>query len=319
MTIPAESSVSLRISYVPGSSTTADLSSDSTQLSYSNNSTLDSISSTGDSGVCMTQREVASHGESTSYDIVDEKRKDNNNANKIPELPVSISPTKKTIAQRSSARRHHRSNSANLYDLSVDLREKTIQCLENKYGGKEMANEAARQIQLCYRHWVISRSFLRMRAFSGRKRSITMPEKHFEKLKKTTLVFYGPDNPVMIVDGEDERRSPSPKIRHKSESDLSDIRPTVTLAELVNYPSLQLDSHDDTSTDSEELGDGEKKEDDVRDGLIENHFEKPTVPEEKVCYFVTLGLNIREEISMEEIFLSIELHSLNLYSKISPP
>lgn len=153
------------------------------------------------------ERETASHGESTSYEIVDETR------GHAEEAKVIIkSPSKKHIHRTSSRDRArvHRSDSVNLYELSTDIADKAIECLEKKYGGKERANQAARAIQQCYRHWVLNKGFKRVRAYSGRKRSLTMPEKQFQKLKQKSLFFYGPDNPVMIVDGEIERTRRAP-------------------------------------------------------------------------------------------------------------
>lgn len=137
----------------------------------------------------------------------------------------------KKAGQRTSRRgSHRRSESSNMYELSSDLREKNIECLEKKYGGKIKANNAARKIQQCYRHWVLNKSFLRMRASSGRKRSITMPEKHFEKLKKTSLVFYGPENPVMIIDDDNKFHTE----KALPISPLTTIGKQETLAEVLN-------------------------------------------------------------------------------------
>ena len=162
------------------------------------------------------ERETSSKGESTSYHTVDEKRteKDVNGNNwaatvcRSPAVsgsssPIVPSPSKKSIQRSGSKRTHRRDGSRSIqeYQLSSDLRDKKLELLEKKYGGKEKANNAALVIQQHYRHWVMGRSFHRIRAFSERKKSITrMPERHFEKLKQTSLVFYGPENPVMIVD-----------------------------------------------------------------------------------------------------------------------
>ncbi|XP_057296580.1 IQ motif and SEC7 domain-containing protein 3-like isoform X2 [Hydractinia symbiolongicarpus] len=224
---------------------------------------LESIASTGcDSGVSMSNREVASCGESTAYHLVDEKR-DVNSAQS--QVPVIFSPSKKLIAKRSSSRRHHRSSSGSFYELSTDLREKTIECLENKYGGKEKANAAAKTIQQSYRHWVLSRSFLRMRAFSGRKRSLTLPAKNFELLKKESLVVYGPDNPVMIVD--DNIVDTSPPVRRKLSADCVRTKEPPNIADLVDMKNLRLESN---STDSDDSAD--EKPNNLSGYLIENHF-----------------------------------------------
>jgi len=169
----------------------------------------------GDSGVDMLStnelddqtnmeldtRVTETHGESTSYQETNIRRLNSSPASMNRDIPLINTPSKKgKIIQRSLSRKHRRSDSSSVYELSTDLKAMVHECLENKYGGKEASNTAARTIQQCYRHYVLSKSFLRMRAFSGRRRSLTMPGKHFEKLKKTSLVFYGPNNPVMIVD-----------------------------------------------------------------------------------------------------------------------
>merc|ERR1712189_133907 len=71
-------------------------------------------------------------------------------------------------------------------------------------GVAKKANKAARIIQEYYRHWVFSKSFKRMRAYSEkRKRSISRPDARFAGRS----IIYGHDNPVLIVDlenGNDE-------------------------------------------------------------------------------------------------------------------
>ena len=91
------------------------------------------------------------------------------------------------------------------YQLSPDLQAMTVDLLANKYGGKEKANRAAKIIQEYYRHWVLSRSFRRVRAYSEkRKKSATQcPEYHFNAIKKKASV-YDIENPVLIVDLDDE-------------------------------------------------------------------------------------------------------------------
>ena len=186
----------------------------------------------------MTSRITESHGESTAYQTVDEKR----NMAISADVPRIITPTKRGLS-RSVSRRHRRSDSTSVYELSSDLKAMALECLENKYGGKERSNKAARIIQQYYRHWVLNRSFLRMRSMPGRRRSITMPEKHFEKLKQSTLVFYGPENPVMIVDDNVEDDSLN---EEKGKHEL--LKRTETLIETAveQYP----DNQDSVSTDS---------------------------------------------------------------------
>jgi len=165
-------------------------------------------------------RETSSHGESTCYDTVNEERNEKQNQESEAK---PITPKTKKLINRSSSRdraRHRRSDSTNLYELSADIAEKAMECLEKKYGGKDKANAAARTIQLSYRHWVLNKSFLRVRAYSGRRRSLTLPEKQFQKLKDKSLVFYGPENPVMIVDGEFERNNVEPPLVSSEEKEL---------------------------------------------------------------------------------------------------
>ena len=191
----------------------------------------------------ITSRITESHGESTSYQTVDEKR----NITISADVPRIMTPTKRGLS-RSTSRRHRRSDSTSVYELSSDLKAMALECLENKYGGKERSNKAARIIQQYYRHWVLNRSFLRMRSISGRRRSITMPEKHFEKLKQSTLVFYGPENPVMIVDDNVENDS-----LNEEEGKHDMLKRTETLIETAfeQYP----DNQDSVSTDSGESDD----------------------------------------------------------------
>ena len=149
--------------------------------------------------------EVSTHGESTSYNTVNEERTSKQQASE-PSKPNVKTSIKKLIRTSSRDRgRPIRSDSSNLYVLSSDIADKAIECLENQYGGKEKANNAAKTIQHYYRHFMLSKGFLRVRAYSGRRRSLTMPEKQFQLLKNKSLVFYGPDNPVMIVDCEIEK------------------------------------------------------------------------------------------------------------------
>eukprot|EP00794_Sanderia_malayensis_P006050 gene6050-6752_t len=94
------------------------------------------------------------------------------------------------------------------YVLSPDLKQVTVDLLANKYGGRDKANNAARIIQEYYRHWVFSKSFKRMRAYSEkRKRSITRPPmKSFEEDQLVgKSMIHNMENPVMIVDLTDER------------------------------------------------------------------------------------------------------------------
>ena len=93
------------------------------------------------------------------------------------------------------------------YQLSPDLQAVTVDLLANKYGGKEKANRAAKVIQEYYRHWVLSRSFRRVRAYSEkRKKSYTqIPEYPFNVVKKLSqTAVYDIENPVLIVDLDDE-------------------------------------------------------------------------------------------------------------------
>ena len=93
------------------------------------------------------------------------------------------------------------------YQLSPDLQAVTVDLLANKYGGKEKANRAAKIIQEYYRHWVLSRSFRRVRAYSEkRKKSFTQyPEYPFNVVKKLSqTAVYDIENPVLIVDLDDE-------------------------------------------------------------------------------------------------------------------
>ena len=160
-------------------------------------------------------RETSSHGESTSYNTVNEERTSKQQEPERKTKPIVKTPSKKLIHRTSSRdrARPHRNDSANLYELSTDIAEKAIECLEKKYGGKEKANGAARIIQHSYRHWILNKGFLRVRAYSGRRRSLTMPEKQFQLLKNKSLVFYGPENPVMIVDGDFELNNIEPDAR----------------------------------------------------------------------------------------------------------
>ena len=89
------------------------------------------------------------------------------------------------------------------YELSADLKAITVDMLEKKYGGKERANKAARTIQEYYRHWNLSRSFKRVRAYSEKRKrsSAHLTDKQRESMKK----LFGQENPVLIVDmTEDE-------------------------------------------------------------------------------------------------------------------
>ena len=173
----------------------------------------------------MVNTTVASHGESTLYDIVSVPRGTGEQAFKKENASF---PSPKVV--RSASRRsHRRADNPNIYQLSSDLREKAIECLENKYGGKEQANKAARVIQHHYRRWIMHRSFKRMRAFSDRKNSLTRaPGSYFKKIIQSSLVFYGPDNPVMIVDDNencpiDTRLSTSSSDSEAPSSDTIDV------------------------------------------------------------------------------------------------
>ena len=259
--------------------------------------------STCDSGVNISTREVASHGESTSYDLVDEPRVNGSDVAITAELPTISSPLKRTI-QRSSSRRSRRNDSAT-YELSVDLRDKAIEILEHKYGGKEKSNKAARAIQQCYRRWKLSKSFHRMRAFSGRKYSITrMPEQHFEKLKKSSLVFYGPENPVMIVDDEEaEIKTSSP------------LEPNTSLASALtpdNIAAVEIDTHfisgqeillDSHSTDSE---DSEHKEDEIVEGLDDDDDESSLTIE-------NTSQKSEDKVSTSLLTFSVRFYNFCLY------
>ena len=157
--------------------------------------------------------DVSSHGESTTYNTVNEERTATQQASERNNKSTSKSTSNKKLIHRTSSRdrgRPMRSDSSNLYELSSDIADKAIECLENKYGGKEKSNNAAKTIQHYYRHFMLSKGFLRVRAYSGRRRSLTMPEKQFQLLKNKSLVFYGPENPVMIVDCEFEKNNIEP-------------------------------------------------------------------------------------------------------------
>ena len=156
--------------------------------------------------------DVSTHGESTTYNTVNEERTSSQQASERNKS-ISKNTSNKKIIHRTSSRdrgRPIRSDSSNLYELSSDIADKAIECLENKYGGKEKSNNAAKTIQHYYRHFMLSKGFLRVRAYSGRRRSLTMPEKQFQLLRNKSLVFYGPENPVMIVDCEFEMNNIEP-------------------------------------------------------------------------------------------------------------
>jgi len=203
-------------------------------------------------------RETSSHGESTSYNTVNEERTSKQQEPERKSKPVVKTPSKKLIHRTSSRdrARPHRNDSANLYELSTDIAEKAIECLEKKYGGKEKANGAARTIQHSYRHWILNKGFLRVRAYSGRRRSLTMPEKQFQLLKNKSLVFYGPENPVMIVDGDFELNNIEPDARSidtlDDEDEVREEKPNIMdLAKeegMRMYSQSTVDSDDNDET-----------------------------------------------------------------------
>ena len=235
-------------------------------------------------------RETSSHGESTSYDTVNEERKQTQKQQEPEVKSVTPKTSIKKHINRTSSRdrdRHRRSDSTNLYELSADIAEKAMECLEKKYGGKEKANAAARTIQESYRHWVMNKSFLRVRAYSGRRRSLTMPEKQFQKLKDKSLVFYGPENPVMIVDGEFERNNVEPlanseEKEREQQDDEQEPEEKPNIIDLAKEEGMRMcsqstvdsDDNDETTLEDEEedeeknvggCEEEERKEDDFDD------------------------------------------------------
>ncbi|XP_047146461.1 IQ motif and SEC7 domain-containing protein 1 isoform X1 [Hydra vulgaris] len=199
------------------------------------------------SDISNTNIRIASHGESTLYDIVNISRDTGGPA--LNNENVTFSSPK---LARSSRLRNLPRDSSSIYQLSSDLREKAIECLENKYGGKEKANRAAKVIQHHYRRWIMHRSFQRMRAFSDRKNSLTKaPGNYFKKLQQTSLVFYGPENPVMIVDDNEcqldnklsisssDSEEPSSDAIDGSNSDLSNN--TTNEAVINNFEQFHID------------------------------------------------------------------------------
>ena len=90
------------------------------------------------------------------------------------------------------------------YQLSPDLQAVNVDLLAKKYGGTETANSAAKVIQEFYRHWVLSRSFQRMRAYSERrKQSITRYSESLSVDKQSQNGVFNIENPVLIVDLND--------------------------------------------------------------------------------------------------------------------
>lgn len=198
-----------------------------------------------------------------------------NNEDNAPDISVIKYQSKKPL-QRTPRHTPRRNDSSVHYELSSDLREKNLQCLEKKYGGKENANQAALLIQQCYRHWALNKSFKRMRASSGRKRSITLPEKHFGKLNKTSLVFYGPENPVMIIDDENRFHMDSTKSKHSKFIPCSS-----------SGSEVRLESLNETVEEADLLVDDLKKDIGIK---TENHTSK----EEKILVGTTKSANIQE-------------------------
>jgi len=120
----------------------------------------------------------------------------------------SASPQKSSRRTGSHVKRQNSKGRVDsTYQLSPDLQAVTVDLLANKYGGKEKANNAAKVIQDYYRQMVLSRSFKRVRAYSEkRKKSFTqLPEYPFHVAKKLSQPsFYDIENPVLIVDLDDE-------------------------------------------------------------------------------------------------------------------
>lgn len=278
------------------------------------------------SGPPKQDRETASHGESTSYDIVNERRDSGHAEAKV----IIKTPSKKHIHRTSSRdrQRTHRSDSGNLYELSTDIADKAIECLEKKYGGKENANQAARAIQQCYRHWVLNKGFKRVRAYSGRKRSLTMPEKQFEKLKQKSLVFYGPENPVMIVDEESERshsRAPIAQFEEtlveddsSSETGISELDSSKqSIVEIAQEEGSKICSQnpedsDEADEEEEEEEDGRDDDDDetsTDDNLDKSAEKELSVSQEEQVLFVPLidFLKITGELLKSPYFLSFHI------------
>lgn len=125
----------------------------------------------------------------------------------IPEGKGVVSTPHSKGARRGGThiKRQNSKGRVDMYQLSPDLQAVTVDLLANKYGGKEKANNAARVIQEYYRHWVLSKSFRRMRAYSEkRKKSITRyPEKLLDA-ERNKNHWRGPghkiEQPVLIVD-----------------------------------------------------------------------------------------------------------------------
>eukprot|EP00795_Rhopilema_esculentum_P002260 gene2260-17870_t len=136
---------------------------------------------------------------------------------------ASVTP-QKSIKRTSSihVKRHDSKGRADSYQLSPDLQAVTNDLLANKYGGKEKANSAAKVIQEYYRHWVLSRSFKRMRAYSEkRKKSITRyPERILDSdRKRGQNTMYNIENPVLIVDLENGQEKDSSLYLQTKEED----------------------------------------------------------------------------------------------------
>lgn len=78
------------------------------------------------------------------------------------------------------------------YELSPDLRDKSIKLLERKYGGKDKAHWAARVIQLYYRKHAMNQRFTRMRTFSDhtpkKSHAFSTKEEMSSTLKQGTAV-----------------------------------------------------------------------------------------------------------------------------------
>ena len=149
----------------------------------------------------------------------------NGNKETTPLKPTNKETTTPQKARRSGSNVKRQNSKGRVdmsYQLSPDLQAVTVDLLANKYGGKEKANNAAKIIQEYYRHWVLSRSFKRMRAYSERrKKSITRYPENLLKMEKIPghNSVYDIENPVLIVDlDDDDNKNNSAYLQTKDDS-----------------------------------------------------------------------------------------------------
>ena len=89
-----------------------------------------------------------------------------------------------------------KSFSATRYELSPELRDRSVRLLERQYGGKEKANAAATVIQMHYRKYSMKKRFKRMRTYSSpgielkpRQASLSDPNRGHAGIVQTTPVI----------------------------------------------------------------------------------------------------------------------------------